>query len=517
VSRTLSQGVQGDDAAKDKAVADVGNAAVEHAPAIGSTIGAVGGSVAGPGGTVVGGAGGGAGQALKDWLQGRDQSPAAIAKETALGGVLGVGTAARPIMSAVARATGAGAVEAGAKAAEGADAGEVVDAGVKGATAGALGETFGRALGMAGHKVWNMFAPDAKKAVQTAAGKYAEAEAALVSEAPKLPGVNGAAGGPNPKYEAAVKAKEDAERVLKDAGLKPEEAAYAHKVAAEGVPKQEAQAAKPGELEKQTLNKGYDRLTQAVDETGKGAVKAAPKLPDGPRAAVENKQVSAKHAELAERVEAAITAPAPNWRAKWLQLQEARSSLLTAERDALASTESGKSQTAKDMRKLADTVRVQQEKAAKYVFGEKDGEKFIGYLKTLDVRYRRLMEATNGGDLATAARWTGEKGREADKTFRAFAHDDPAALAAWAGLRKKGANLEQGVHDLVAAERIPVLGQVFSAVKLLGSLQRWRAERAAGNPSKFSDFIDLQTGKGAVNQSVRDLTGTAAQRGATMQ
>jgi hypothetical protein len=174
---------------------------------------------------------------------------------------------------------------------------------------------------MAGHKVWNMFAPDAKKAVQTAAGKYAEAEAALVSEAPKLPGVNGAAGGPNPKYEAAVKAKEDAERVLKDAGLKPEEAAYAHKVAAEGVPKQEAQAAKPGELEKQTIGKGYDQLTQAVDETGKGAVKAAPKLPDGPRAAVENKQVSAKHAELAERVEAAITAPAPSWQAKWVQLQ----------------------------------------------------------------------------------------------------------------------------------------------------------------------------------------------------
>ena len=51
------------------------------------------------------------------------------------------------------------------------------------------------ALGMAGHKVWNMFAPDAKKAVQEAAGKYAAAEETLAKEAPKLPGVGGAAGG----------------------------------------------------------------------------------------------------------------------------------------------------------------------------------------------------------------------------------------------------------------------------------------------------------------------------------
>jgi hypothetical protein len=520
VSRVLSQGVAGGDAAKDKAVADVGKAAVEHAPAIASTAGAIGGAaVGGPVGAVAGGAaGGGAGQSLKDYLQGNDQSPAAIAKETALGGVLGVTSVARPVAAVVARTAGAGGVEAGAAAAEGKDAGEVVDAGVKGSVAGAVGETFGRALGMVGHKVWNMFAPDAKKAVQTAAGKYADAEAVLAAEAKTLPSVNGVGGGPNPKYLTAEANKLEAERTLKDAGLKPEEAAYAHRVSSEGVPKQEAEAARPGVLEQERLGKGYDRLTQAVDETGKGAVKAAPKLVDGPRAAVENKKVSAKHAELAERVEAAITAPAPDWKTKWTQLQKARSDLLEAERDALASTVPGKSQTARDMRALADTVRKQQEKAAKYVFGEKDGEKFMGYMKVLDVRYRNLMEATNGGELAKAAATKGEAGREAERKFVAFAHDDPQAIAAYRAMRgARGDVAEATVPWTVAAEGLPVVGKVVKVAKLASILRDWARERAAGNPVKFGDLIKTGGGTAEMNQAVRDLLGTAAQRGATMQ
>ena len=505
VSRVLSQGVQGGDEAKDKAVAEVGQAAVEHAPAIGSTMGAVAGSAGGPAGAVAGGAaGGGAGQALKDWLQGRDQSPAAIAKETALGGVLGVGGAARPILGAAMRAGGAGAVEAGAKAAEGGDTADVIEAGGKGVAAAAGGEVFGRALGMVGHKVWNMFAPEAKKAVQEAASKYSAAEATLASEAPKLPGVGTAAGGVNPKYEAAEKAKEQAEKVLKDAGLKPEEAAYAHKVSAESVPKQEAQAAKPGALEEARVGAGYQQLESEVGAAGKGAPKATPKLPDGPRAMVENKQVSAKHAELAERTEAAITAPAPDWKTKWVQLKEARSALLTAERDALSSTAPGRTQEAKDMRALADSVRKQQEKAAKYVFGEKDGEAFMARLKVLDVRYRNLMEATNGGDLAKAAVMKGEAGREADRKFRAFAHDDPQALAAWDAM-KRGTSLTRA---LGFAQHVPLL-EKFVPTKLVEFLQ----ERAAGNPAKFADFVRQDA---TIAKAVRDLMGTAAQRGATM-
>jgi hypothetical protein len=497
----------------------VGDAAVEHAPAIGSTLGAIGGSAVAPGaGTVAGGAAGGsAGQALKDYLQGRDQSPKDLIKEGALGGVLGVASAARPVLAAGARVAGAGAVEAGAKAVEGGDASDVVEAGLHGAASGSRGEAFGRALGMVGHKVFSMFAPNAQKTVQAAAKTYSEAEATLASEAPKLPGVGGAAGSPNPKYEAAEAAKAKAEMVLKDAGLKPEEAAYAHKVASEGVPKQEAEVSRPGALEQDRVGAGYQQMQAEVGAAGKGAPKAAPKLPDGPIAAVESKAVSAKHAELAQHTEMAITAPAASWEEKWVQLKDARSALLTAERDALSSTAPGRTKEAADMRVLADTVRAQQAKAAKYVFGEKDGEAFMARLKVLDVRYRNLMEATNGGDLAKAAVMKGEPGREAERKFVAFAHDDPQAIEAYRAMRgAKGDLAEATVPWTVAAEGLPVVGKVVKVAKLAGILREWSRERTAGSPVKFSDLVKQDQGSPAIGQNLRDLGGTAVQRGAVM-
>lgn len=493
--------------------------AAAAAPAALSTIGAVGGGLAGgPAGAVAGGAvGGGAGQSIRDYLLGNDQSPAAIAKEAALGGVLGIAPAGRPFLGAAARVVGAGGVEGGAKAIEGGDAGEVADAALKGSGAAATGELFGRALGMAGHKVFSMFAPDAQKAVRTAAKEFSDAEAVLAKEAPTLPGVGGAKGGPNPAYEAAEKAKERAETTLKDAGLKPEEAAYAHKISSEPetsrMDTREAQASKPGALEAERVGKGYQQLEGEVGAASVGAPKAAPKLADGPRSAVETGKVSTKHAELAERTEMAITAPAASWQEKWVQLKDTRSALLEAERDALNSTATGKSQTARDMRTLADTVRTQQEKAAKYVFGEKDGAAFMDRLKVLDVRYRRLMDA-GGDDIVKAAALKGEAGRDADRKFRAFAHDDPQAIAAWDAMRQRGTNLEQGVHDLVAAERIPVLGKVFSALKLAGSFNRWLRERAAGSPATFESILNASADTSG--KTVRDVTGSAGARAATM-
>lgn len=495
-------------AQKDK----VKDAAIDNAPAIGSTVGAVGGGlVAGPVGAVGAGAvGGGAGQALKDYLKGNPQSPREIAKQTALGGVLGVAPAGRPFLGTAARVVGAGSVEAGDKAVQGGDAADVVDAGAKGVAEGIGGEAFGRALGMVGHKVFTMFAPDARKAVQTAAKDYHEASGVLETQQPKITTATGSVA--NPEYMAAEVKMAKAEQKLKDAGLAPEEAAYAHRVSSEGVPKGEAQLGKPGALEQERIGAGYQQIEREVADKGVGAPKAAPKLTDGPVSAVESKQVSAKHAELADHVEMAITAPAKNWQEKWTQLKDARSDLLKAERDALGSMEAGKTKTAKDMRTLTDTVRAQQEKAAKYVFGPKEGEAVMERLKTLDVRYRRLMEATNDGDLFQAARLKGEAGREADKRFRAFAHDDPAALAAWSAIRRHGPNVEQGVHDLVAAERIPFLGKAVSGVKLLGSFNRWMQERAAGSPAKFSEILNAMPDTGA--RTVRDIAGTIGQRGA---
>ena len=314
------------------------------------------------------------------------------------------------------------------------------------------------------------------------------------------------------KYTAAETAKEKAEQTLKDAGLNPEEAAYAHKVSSEGVPAQEAQANKPGALEQQRVSAGYQQLESEVADKGVGAVKATPKLTDGPMAAVASKQVSAAHAELAERTEMAITTPAANWQEKWNQLKDARSNLLQAERDALGSTAPGKTRIADDMRTLADTVRTQQAKAANYVFGPTQGPRVMQRLNALDVRYRRLMDATNNGDLAKAARLTGQEGRDADQRFRAFAAGDPSAIAAWDAMRQAGPNYEKGVLNLVAAERIPYLGKVYSGVKLLGSLNRWMQERAAGSPAKFSDILGAMPDSGA--RTARNVAGTIAQRGA---
>ena len=492
------------------------NTAAGIAPAALSTVGAIaGGVVAGPPGAVVGGAvGGGAGQALKDYVQGNKQNPAAIAEQTALGGVLGVASEARPILTAAGRIVGTAGIEAGNTAVQGGNAADIVEAGARGAAEGAGGEAFGRALGMVGHKIFSKFTPDAQATVQDAAKVYADASKTLETEPPKLPGAGGAASGPNPKYDAAQAAKDKAETTLKDAGLDPEEAAYAHTVSSQGVPVQEAQVSKPGALEQRNIGQGYQQLSSEVADRGVGTVKATPKLADGPLATAQSAKMPPELQGAAERAEMAVTAPAANWQEKWTQLQDARSSLLQGERDALSSTATAKTQVAQDYRTLADSVRTQQAKAANYVFGPQQGPQVMQRLGALDVRYRRLMDATNGGDIAQAANLKGAAGRDADQKFKAFAANDPTAIAAWNAMRgnARGPNYEKGVYNLVAAEQIPVLGKLVSGVKLLGTFNRWMQERAAGSPVKFSDILNglpQNSSRGA-----RNVAGTVAQRGA---
>lgn len=507
--------------------------AIEHAPAIGSIIGAGAGTLGGPAGTIAGGAvGGAAGQSLKDYLLGNQQDPVKIAKEGALGGVLGIvpgGSAAARAAGAGIRTVGAGVIEAGAKAAEGGDLVDSAEAGLTGARDAALGEGFGRALGAAGHKIWSWFTPDAKKAVRAAAADLHEANETLKTEQPKLPGAAGAAATANPKYEAAQAAKEKAEEKIKEMlpNAKPDEVAYAHKVHAEGVPNQEAAAARPGAIEKAKIGAGYQQLESEMgrardfrnpDRVMKDAgvrPDGKPMLEDGPMAAVATKKVSAAHAELAERTEMVITAPAKNWQEKWTQLKDVRSALLDAERDATTSTAAGRTQTAKDMRTLADTVREQQVKAAEAVFGEKGGVEVIKRLGLLDTRYARLMKATNGGDIAVAARLRGEKGREADRAFRAFAQDDHVALAAWNAMRSAGPDVERDIRTLVGVEKIPVLGHLVSAVKLAAGYNQWRADRAAGSHARFADFVpELKEAAVRERRTVRNIAGSIGARAA---
>ena len=179
----------------------------------------------------------------------------------------------------------------------------------------------------------------------------------------------------------------------------------------------------------------------------------------------------------------------------------------------MTSTATGRSKVADDMRVLANSVRAQQEKAAEYVFGQQEGKAVIDRLRTLDTRYRNLMEATNGGKIEEAAKLKGEAGRDADRKFRAFAHDDPVALRAWTAMRKGGSNVENDVRTLVGMEKIPYLGAAVTWAKMAGRMREWAAERAAGNPSKFEDFIKMPEGSG---KTVRDISANVGARMATM-
>lgn len=493
-----------------KAMEGTGGRLAEAAPAALGTAGAVGGAVlGGPVGGVAGGAAGGAlGDIVKNWVQGKSQDPKEIAKEAALSGVLGVVPAARPIASAAARVAGVAGIEGADAAMQGKRPSEIAESAAIGGASALAGEAFGRALGMAGHKLFSNFTPSAQVTAEKTARELGEARAVMSKTEPKLQ-----TGGPNPAYQAAETKAKAAETKLKDFGLDPDGAVYAAKAAEEGVPRAEAVASRPMETERAKIGQEYQQLRSEVADKGVGAPRATAKLPDGPIAQVEKGAVSKKHLEEAQRTEMAITAPAQSWPQKWDQLADERSRLLTLERDALASTSTGKSREADDMRRLADSVRKQQEKVADYVFGPQKGPEVIGRLKALDVRYRRVMEAADG-DLLKAAGMRGEKGRAADRAFRAFAAGDPEAIRAWTQLQRESRS--DGLNDAMhAVGRLPVVGHTVSAVQVAKKLFDWMRGRSAGAQVRFKELAQPQMPAGAIDFGGQ--IGAGATRGMTMQ
>jgi hypothetical protein len=504
VAPRYREGTRRDVAADNTTWGDVGRGAIEHAPAIGSTIGAGAGTLIEPGvGTIAGGGvGGAAGQSLKDWLLGNTQNPVEIAKQGALGAVLGVAPEGRPAVGALTRTLGAGAVEGGAKALEGGDTEDVVTAAGTGLAYGLGGEAFGRALGMGMHKIYSLFTPDAQKAVRAAAADLHEANEVLKTEPPKIAGAAGTAATANPKYEAAQAAKEKAETAIKEMmpNAKPEEVAYAHKVTSEGVPQREAQASRPGELERQRVGAGYQQL-----ETEHG-------LPSRP-----TKDILTDYSGgIESRVKQAMAAPAASPQERMMNLKDIRSAVLDLEADAMKSTSPLKTQIAKDMRAIADKVRLDQGKSAMNLFGTKRGQEFISRLKALDVRYRNVMEATNGGDLETAAALKGAAGRAADKAFRAFAQNDPVAIAAWNDMRVKAGNpsadVEKSILSQIRLENVPGVGKYLAAGKSMLDLNKWMREKAAGSPAKFEDFVPELKEAMARRPVAQTAAGSAVQR-----
>src|SRR5580765_1142868 len=464
--------------------------ATQNAANIAPALGAVAGSVVSPvAGTLAGGAAGGA---VKNYFTGTPEQQTIPGYVGAAGkGVVealpmaipGAGPAAM-----AARVAAGGLGQAGIAAAEGADAGDIINAGV----GGAAGATLGEGAGVFGHAMWSKFSPVAKAEMLDAAKVVATQEPKIAGAAGKMVD--------NPEYKKAVQS-------LKSIGKDPEQAAHDYRAVEAGMPKGEALAQRPAEVERAKVGKEYEAIKSDVTAAGVGAPKASPALTDGPMSTIRTPAnpsgtVPERYAGVAQHAEIAVTAPAKSWGQKWEQLGQARSELLKGERDALASTATNKGEAAQAMRDMADSIRTQQEKLARHVMGPK-ADAIIQRLEAADVRYARAMTASGDGDIVKAIAQGGQKGREAQAAFDALAANDPAAKRMVRSLvemeKSLGKRLGVGAAVLAGAATlhyIPVVGTAAAAtvstVKAGQMLRDYMAKRGAGAVVKFSDLVDRE-------------------------
>ncbi len=506
------------------------NTAAGMAPAALSTIGGIGGAMlGGPVGGVAGGAaGGGIGAVLKNYLQGKPQSATEIAEQTALGGVLGVASEARPLLSAAGRVVGSAGIEAGTEATRGGNAADVTDAALRGGGAALGGEALGRFVSSAGataYKALSRYTTAAQSELSAQAGKLAAAREVLKTEQPKLPGDAGA----DPKYEAAKQREEDAIAAIKDHGQNPDDMVHAYEQATSGVSAGEAAVLRKAASEKAATSQGYNQLRQDVRDTGVGTPKANQSVPDGPVAQLRTAEnptgkVEAKFAPDAEHAEMLIKAPAKDWGEKWQQLQNAGSELI---QKRMAFLQNGDRPSADAMDGIFKGVRNQQKNAANYVFGPDKGKQVINQLEDLDQRYARVMNATQGMDYGKMrsiiqAGNTPER-RALEKNFTAFAGDDPSAMRAFNAMKAgaQGRLTEEAklMVPIITAESlahfggVPTFGVVSAAVgghRLYTVMQQYANAKLLGRAVTFKDFLnqELQSSSGA-GPAVR----SAAQRG----
>lgn len=541
MQRMLAQAGQAGDAASagslermnPEELAQVEKNAQDALPIIGSTAGAVGGSIVGGpvGGAVGGGVGGGAGQWLKDKIQGREQSPTEIAKQTALGTVLGVSSVARPIAAAGARVVGSAAVNAGAEALKGGSTADVIDKATEGGGYALGGELLGRfisALGPVAHKVLSNYLPSAQAELSAQAGKLAEARAVLAKEEPKLAGANGAST-PNPAYEAAKATEEKATKYIKDHNQSPDDMVYAYEQAKSGVSAGEALTMRKANSEKEATSQAYNELRTQVKETGVGAPKPNQPVPDGPVSMLRTAEnptgkVEARFQPEAEHAEMLIKAPAKDFGEKWTQLQNAGTELIKKRMDFMAA---GEKTSADAMNTLFEGVRNQQKAVAEYVFGKEAGKKVISHLEELDTRYAKVMSATQGMNYekmrSTLAQGNTPAARELEKNFREFAKDDPSALRAFNAMKAgakgdwktEAALMGPVIAGEVAANLhgVPTVGAISALVgghRLYKMVQGYMNAKILGTPVTFKDFL----AKEIKNNPAGDAVRTGVERGA---
>jgi hypothetical protein len=503
-------------------------------PAAASTVGGVIGSAGGPPGAIAGGAiGGYAGNAAKNYLRGQPQNQTENLEQAALGGVLGVASEA-PLLTkmglaaAGTRVAGSAAIEAGTTAAQGGNTADVVDAGIRGGAGALGGEALGRFVSSAGataYKALSRYTTDAQSELSAQAGKLASARQVLKTEQPKL-----ATGDANPKYDAAQQKADDAIAAIKDHGQNPDDMVHAYEQATSGVSAGEAAAMRKAQSEKTATSQGYNQLRSDVqDAAGKQVPKANQPLPHGPVAQIRTADnptgaVEAKFAPDAEHAEMLIKAPAPNWGAKWQQLQDAGSELIQKRMSFL---QNGDKPSADAMDSIFQGVRNQQKNAANYVFGPDKGKQVIGQLEDLDQRYAKVMNATQGmnyGKMRSVIQaGNTPESRALQKNFTAFAGDDPSAMRAFnamkAGAKGRLTDEAKLMVPLITAESLSHLGGIptFGAIsalvgghRLYKVMQEYSNAKVLGKAVTFKDFLNQEIQSSGVGQAVRG----AVQRGA---
>jgi hypothetical protein len=461
------------------------------APAIGAGVGGLAGSAVTPvAGTAIGaGLGGAAGGAVKNYFTGTPEN------QTIPGyaGEMGKGVVeAAPMMipgmgpaAMAARVAAGGASQAGLKAIEGGDTGEIMDAGVTGAAGSMLGE----GAGIFGHALWSKFGPGPQKALMDAAKTLADEEPKIASASGKMVD--------NPAY---VKAKQEIQSIGKD----PDQVAHDTRAMQAGTPRGEALASRPGSIEAERIGRQeYQPIAAEIGAAGQGMKpKALPALTDGPLSTIRTPQNpngtvpnTPELVNVAQHAEIAATAPAKSIDEKWALLGQTRSELLRGERDALTSTATDKSATAQAMRDIADSVRVQQEKVARALLPKDKADALIQRLETADKNYRRAMLAGAGedGDIVKAIAKGGKEGREAQAAFTAVSGNDPVARRMVNSLvemeKSKVERYGVGAIVLSSAQLLHLFGPVGSVVA--GGLTALKAKQM---------LVDAMVKKGAGSQ-----------------
>lgn len=515
------------------------DAAVEHAPAIGSTAGGIAGAGVGsavaPGaGTVAGGvaggaAGGAAGQTFKNWMQGKPLTEN-VGHEAALGGALSVVPEGRPVLGAAARILGAGGVEAGNEALDGGSASDVIKAGGKGGLLATAGEAGGqvinavmKGLGKAGHMIASRF----NEPTQQELVRDGEVIAKGKPEPPQA-GPLGVTDAQKAAHDEALTAYEDAVQRTKDKGIDPDHLAYAvDQVAKEGgATKGEAVVSGTLERARKDLGKGFEAISDATGKAAPTATHGAPgaqkALKNGPTSIVRTADnpagtVPEKFADKAADVEMQVTAPAKSWQQKWDQLHKVQSELLMAERDAAQSTAKGKSEEARAMRALADNVHGVQASIAEHVFGKDGARVVMQQYHALRREYAKLMDLEGGKGLIAKVAKNDAAGRATLAQFDKFAGNDAFAkmmVRRLAYAEKAGSSSITWPTVLLAQplHAIPGVGTVaavsVTAYKAQMAMRKWLVDRGAGKPAQLKDYFPGTVKKAAAGS--QQVPATAA-------